>query len=953
MELDKARSTSTIRSTRASAVLSKEFLEQTLQDEKKRSTIKSKGPKVPRWTRISQVVVEHRIFVALTTVLTIYALCSDDVRLLATSQPADIFFNVGTCFCFVVFFFEILFSCLGKRDYFGGFFFYLDLMATVTLIFDVTFINEWILMNDEDNVDQMKNTRTARIGARATRVVRVLRLVRILKLYKAVLEQQAKAKAKQELDPDDWADEEGPNMDTENIAQESNLGKKLSDLSTRRCVTLILTMMFVHPLLEPPSLKYPQSSTIGADIVWDHFQTMKQNSSTRWRYESSLVHYAYFHNWFQGMTTEECSTVRSILCPGFSNQHSLLFWIGVATTQVDEASKAALQPIAKEAQISLATVNAYEKSIDDELQAADAKLIYATGTMPDSAKRLLASPWDEECPSNKGSARFGFSLLLDTSFPAIDKQIRCPEDLRRAERSKKVARLVPESDYTKAHMAFYFDNRPFIQAEAQNNMLTTLFICIVLCGASMMFSHDTQELVLKPVESMMVKVNMIRRNPLIAAKLSDEAFKLEEIKKAKAKREQQKRGVWRNRMRTCVRMFMCSPSDEKANKTPNETVILEKTIVKLGTLLALGFGEAGMTIISQNMQGVDSAGVDAMVPGVQVDCILGVARMGEFGTFTEVLQTRVMTFVNQVAEVIHGCCDAYHGAPSRNYADMFMLVWTLQDDDEKMTVQLADMAMLSFVMSLISINKSATLAAYRTHPGLQQRLGRRLRVTMTFSLHYGWAIEGALGSQYKIDATYVSPNVSIAENVERAAEVYGTSLLCTEAFHSRLSTSMASRCRCVDRVVVRGSPEAMNLFSLDLYYMSLTIEEPVTGIKFTTRQRYRARQHLETEKIFRLTDSFSAVQQLETQPDIVMMLTPYTTAFHEVFGMGYQNYVQGEWSTARCLLSRTCTQLGFEDGPSAALLRFMQQYDFTAPQRWRGVHLLEEMPLRHSARARS
>lgn len=36
------------------------------------------------------------------------------------------------------------------------------------------------------------------------------------------------------------------------------------------------------------------------------------------------------------------------------------------------------------------------------------------------------------------------------------------------------------------------------------------------------------------------------------------------------------------------------------------------------------------------------------------------------------------------------------------------------------------------------------------------------RVNMGFGLHQGWAIEGAIGSDFKIDASYLSPNVNMA-----------------------------------------------------------------------------------------------------------------------------------------------------------------------------------------------
>ena len=50
-----------------------------------------------------------------------------------------------------------------------------------------------------------------------------------------------------------------------------------------------------------------------------------------------------------------------------------------------------------------------------------------------------------------------------------------------------------------------------------------------------------------------------------------------------------------------------------------ETVILESTLIKLGGLLAVGFGVAGAEIIGQNMGGAsDGGGVNAMVAGGKV-----------------------------------------------------------------------------------------------------------------------------------------------------------------------------------------------------------------------------------------------------------------------------------------------------------------------------------------------
>jgi len=64
------------------------------------------------------------------------------------------------------------------------------------------------------------------------------------------------------------------------------------------------------------------------------------------------------------------------------------------------------------------------------------------------------------------------------------------------------------------------------------------------------------------------------------------------------------------------------------------------------------------------------------------------------------------------------------------------------------------------------------------------------KVKMGFGLHLGWGIEGAigifeslysLGSEFKIDASYLSPNVNMASRLEAATKQYGVPLLISSA----------------------------------------------------------------------------------------------------------------------------------------------------------------------------
>ena len=86
-----------------------------------------------------------------------------------------------------------------------------------------------------------------------------------------------------------------------------------------------------------------------------------------------------------------------------------------------------------------------------------------------------------------------------------------------------------------------------------------------------------------------------------------------------------------------------------------ETVLLERTIVKIGALLALGFGEAGSKIIAENMAlGGD---VNPMLPGQKIIAIFGFCDIRNFTDATEVLQEGVMLFVNEIGEIVHGIVD--------------------------------------------------------------------------------------------------------------------------------------------------------------------------------------------------------------------------------------------------------------------------------------------------------
>ena len=93
-----------------------------------------------------------------------------------------------------------------------------------------------------------------------------------------------------------------------------------------------------------------------------------------------------------------------------------------------------------------------------------------------------------------------------------------------------------------------------------------------------------------------------------------------------------------------------------------ETNILEKLIIKIGALLALGFGEAGSEIIAENMKNsgnfyifwiqnfsIKAGEIDPFMSGKKILAVFGFCDIRNFTDATEVLQKDVMVFVNEIA----------------------------------------------------------------------------------------------------------------------------------------------------------------------------------------------------------------------------------------------------------------------------------------------------------------
>jgi len=867
----------------------------------------------------SRRVVGNRIFVACTTLLTVWALAGDDLRILGTDKPADPIFDVLAIFSMLVFTFEIVVSCFGSEDYFMGFFFWLDVVSTCTLVMDLTAVRD-AMSGSSSDYDRARSSKTARIGAKLGRMARVLRIIRIVKLFKAYYSTDTIRKRRSNTSLTLEFEEEDDfdfyfKVDTNET--ESLVSKKLSTKMTQRTIIVVLVLLVVMPQLSPDYYLLMQTSAeYGADDLHETFDHMVKGTVSRSAYEELFLQYAYFHNWFLGHGSQTCP--KEALCATWYFGHA--FWFGFAGK-----NHTAVRRSAELGRIRHQSVQSWELGPTGRQDYR-----YFLGSMPSQARDKMWMPWATDCPIGDRLYR-GFSLLSTELKGVVEYLVVCPDDLRKTESVHFTPQVQTSAQKDEVGFMFVFDLRPFNRQEALLSLLTTVCVCVILCVASTMFSHDANVLVLQPLEQMMSKMVAIRENPLSAVQLADDEFRREEAMRRKSTFDKHRR--WSELLRWTT--------PKKNQKETMETVILEKTMVKLGTLLALGFGEAGADIVRHNMTGSNTSGVNAMIEGSKVNCIIGCTGIRDFDIATEVLQGNVMRFVNQISEIVHGIVDECTGAINKNNGSGFLAVWRAQGMDEHDLEKTADLSVYAFARILGAVHRSTILAQYRTHPGLKLHLASRCRVNLSFGLHYGWAIEGAVGSEFKIDASYLSPNVSLANTMETATRIYGVHIIASETVVDLCTSELAEQLRLIDNVVVNGSKAPLRIYCLDLDHLKLKVDPPRSScdkVKWDSVQRYKARKVHKSRKLSLWGEQFPIGRLLADHEDIVKMREGYTLEFLQVFNMGYQNYSEGEWSAAKQYLSKTLIYLGEDDGPSTALLEFIESNGCNAPADWCGVH---------------
>jgi hypothetical protein len=331
--------------------------------------------------------------------------------------------------------------------------------------------------------------------------------------------------------------------------------------------------------------------------------------------------------------------------------------------------------------------------------------------------------------------------------------------------------------------------------------------------------------------------------------------------------------------------------------------------------------------------------INAMVPGKKIAAIFLTVKVKDFEVISGALKNKVLNFVNQMAEIVHGLTDEYNGVPNKIDGGSFFIVWRLpQDPDE--TSQVHDMAATACAKMCVAVRRSLEIHAYRSLPPLMQRIPG-FRVQLFFGLHSGWGIEGAIGSNLKIDPSYLGPDRLLSDDLASCNLTYGTTIMASGSFVNSCSRKLAGALfRRVDHVKLKTVRQPLYLFSLDIDLKAelLSQYEITNRVQTTSLNTTRSRQRREREKRKAQRWNCDLLVHLRKDPHFLTLRSSIerNPIWKELFSKAFLNFESGEWEVAKAAFGETLAELQAHDGPSDLLMKYMSAYNFAAPAGWPG-----------------
>ena len=848
------------------------------------------------WKEKISLLTKNKYFQSFILILTIIILILGDVHKIA-SINSDLTFNIIHAICSFLTFIEIILYFISDESYGFSFYFFMDIIFLISIIFEITNVYDSIIYREgEDylrtNMDMLYFVNLMK----AVRIFRIVRIGKIVTMFNYI-----------------FLEKQYDNSNRNNIGEGSeNISTAFMNYSSYK-VFLFYVLLIVAQIVFSQEL-YEEDQIFDKSAAIHFFSDLRDLTGNK------ITKLVLFTTVLEAFSRSEDSLIyarinqfiyiNDTFNEKLRKSEQLIFHQSLNDSLQNDAINS-----------SLSDLNDLEKE-NYEIN----KELLKRYISEDELYRLIYNKEKEKIKN--------FLLLESESF-----KIKFINDSNMNEIFEKQSRLsnlnlLPSLNVREHKNILIFDNRYQCIIYHEFNIIRTLFSIAIFLFVYILFLSDINNVILISIEKMVKKVEKMAKNPSLEL---DNSLENSQNKSH------------------CLSFLEASQGDVKMD---DFKIIINK-ISKICSLVSLGFGEAGTQIISQVLKKGLNVDINPLIPGKKVMGIYGFCDIRNFTDTTEILKENVMIFVNQVAEIVHQITADYCGSANKNIGDAFLLVWKLEDQFIKEIVnkkgvkelklknvnrinQICDMVLICFIRILIEINKSYKLAEYRHHKGLNARM-KNYKTRLGFGLHLGQSIEGAIGSMFKIDASYLSTNVNMANELEENTKTFKKELIMSGDFYDYLSEDAKRYVRLLD-IFKTKSGEITRLYSIDLDLECIQIEKKKDSMfkennaekkmEIIKQKRKMAKILYDDIVIRHKSDIWN--EFVTDEDEFRLVREKYPDEFVDIYNSGMEAFKKGSWEEAKKLLTNAQELINGDDPACKINLEFMEKYNYTAPNNWKG-----------------
>ena len=846
--------------------------------------------------------IKTKFFKVYSCIITVISLLLDDIQIISSNESADLPFDIIHIVLSLLIFIEIIIFFIADETYGFSLFFFIDIIFLVSLLFGIMKIYDKLIYYESGSRLLTNMDRIALIKlVTALKVLRIIRIGKIVTMFNHSFFTKS-------YDDDN---------ETEDLKEEGgNISSTFIDFSSYKIfvfyASLVIGVILFDPELFMTNKIYDNEYSIQ---LFSEQNFLKNNI-----YSALLLFDSYI---------DFLKNSKNVLI--FAKFYGIIFINDTFNQKLRKSER-------------LIYYKEYADYINNTIEDKD-----NTNELDKSLIDYIKSEYfnDSDIDANQlnniikeitfDANNTNFLLFTETN----NKNILIINSSNYGIYQEKLDRLrslnlIPQETSIQNKCISIYDNTYTIKKYCIFNIVRTIFSISIFLFIYLLFLFNINNTVLSPIETMIKKIKKMSKNPTLISEMSSN----ENNQKKKSH---------------CLNIL----EDSQGNYKMNEFQIIENKISKICSLVSFGFGEAGTQIISQVLKEGLNVDINPIIPGKKVMGIYGFCDIRNFTDTTEILKEKVMVFVNQVAEIVHQITADYCGGANKNIGDAFLLVWKFENQFIKEVTnkqgkielklkkinrvrQICDLALICFIRILIEINKSFKLAVYRQHKELNARM-KNYKTRLGFGLHLGQSIEGAIGSMFKIDASYLSTNVNMANNLEENTKTFKKELIMSGDFYDYLSDDAKRYLRLLDIFKTKNG-EITRLYSIDLDLENIPIEKQKDSMfkedniekKMEILQQKRKMAKILYDDIVLRHKSDIWNDFVNDEDDFKLVREKFPDNFVDVYNNGMEYFRNGNWAEAKNCLVSAQELLGEEDPACKRNLEYMEKSNFTSPPNWKG-----------------